>query len=146
MDTGIKNLEEMTDSRLMFEKKVPAFGYALISIVAIIIISLVVWSIKAPKTSVIKSGGIIQSKEKNYIMVPYSGEIESFNIKEGDLVKEGDVLFTLKSTELDMQEKQLVDQKVVLEEQLTLYKKLETCVKENKNHFSNPSFPCDFAH
>lgn len=136
MDKGIKNLEEMTDSRLMFEKKVPAFGYMLISIVAIIIISLIIWSIKAPKTSVIKSGGIIQSKEKNYIMVPYSGEIKSFNIKEGDLVKEGDVLFTLKSTELDMQEKQLADQKVILEEQLAMYRKLELSVKENKNHFS----------
>lgn len=136
MDKGIKNLEELTDSRLMFEKKVPAFGYVLISIIGFILVSLIVWSIKAPKTSVIKSGGLVQSKEKNYVMSPYSGKIVEFKVKEGDVVKKGDVLFTLSSDELDVQQKQITDQKELLEKQKAMYEKLRNSIKENKNLFS----------
>lgn len=136
MDNRIKNIEEMTDSRILFEKKVPAFGYFLISIVTILLVCIVVWSMRSPKTSVIKSAGLVQSKEKNYVMAPYSGEILSFDVEEGEVVKQGDILFTLSSVELDAQEKQLLDQKILLENQKEMYNKLEKSIKDNENYFS----------
>ena len=108
--TATKNILELKDSRLLFEKDLPPFGYILVSIIALALIGVVIWSTVTPKASVIKAQGLVESSNKNLIMAAYSGEINHFNIHEGSFVEEGDVLFTIKNAELELQQEQIQGQ------------------------------------
>ena len=44
MTTRIQNLSDLQDRRIMMEKKLPAFGYALILLVAFLMVFLVIWA------------------------------------------------------------------------------------------------------
>ena len=55
MGYRVKTLDEIKDSRLLYEKKVPPFGFILISVVLIFMGILTYWAYKTPKVSVIKS-------------------------------------------------------------------------------------------
>ena len=50
MTTRIQNLEDLQDRRIMMEKKLPAFGYALILLVSVLMVFLVVWSTQNKRT------------------------------------------------------------------------------------------------
>lgn len=131
----IKNMADIKDSRLLYEKDLPPFGYMLVSITALLLIAVLIWSLKTPKTFVIKSQGIVESTNKNYIMSPYTGKISKMNISEGSFVDEGDVLFTVESTELDLQEEQISGQIKVYSENVSQLKKLEQSIMDGENQF-----------
>ncbi|WP_288705508.1 HlyD family efflux transporter periplasmic adaptor subunit [uncultured Ruminococcus sp.] len=131
----VKNMADLKDSRLLYEKDLPPFGYMLVSIIAILLIAVLIWSLKTPKTFVIKSQDTIESTNKNYIMSPYTGKISKMNISEGSFVDAGDVLFTVESTELDLQEEQISGQIQVYSENVSQLKKLEQSVMDGENHF-----------
>ena len=80
MSKEIKTLDQLKDSRLLYEKKLPAFGYILILTITALLIITVIWSLKTPKIYMIKSSGIIQSTNKNYVMSPFTGQILDINI------------------------------------------------------------------
>lgn len=140
MEKQIKKLEQITDSQLMFDKKIPAFGYMMISIICIILIGIVVWSIKTPKIYTIQAKGTVTNINANYVMSSYTGEIEECYMREGMLVEEGDTLFTIKSTEYDLQEEQLKSNRLVYETRVKQYEKLIKSIKDDVNYFdsSNP--------
>ena len=52
-------------------------------------------------TTLIKGSGAIESSNSKNINSEVSAKVQSVNIKVGDRVKEGDVLFVLDSSELD---------------------------------------------
>lgn len=131
----ICNITELKDSRILYEKDLPPFGYMIVSITAILLIAVLIWSLKTPKTYVIKSQGTVESTNKNYIMSAYSGEISQMNISEGSFVEKGDLLFTVKSTELDLQEDQITGQIDLYTEKIGQLRKLERSVMDNKNYF-----------
>ena len=86
----VKKLEDLKDSRLLYEKTLPPFGYMIISSITLLLIAVVIWSLKTPKTYVIKSSGIVESVNKNYIMSSYTGEINEMYVEEGSYVEKGD--------------------------------------------------------
>ena len=131
----VKNMSELKDSRILYEKDLPPFGYMLVSLIAILLIAVVIWSINTPKTYVIKSSGTVESTNKNYIMSAYTGEISQMNISEGSYVEKGDILFTVKSTDLDLQEEQITGQIDVYTANVEQLKKLEKSVMDGKNYF-----------
>ena len=98
MAKQIKTMEQLRDSRLLFDKKIPAFGYFLILIITAFLAGAVIWSIKTPKIYMITAYGTVTSSDANYVMSGYTGEIGECNMREGMLVEEGDILFTIKST------------------------------------------------
>ena len=49
MNKQIKTLSQMRDSRLLFEKQLPPFGYFFIFLVTVFLAGVLLWSIKAPK-------------------------------------------------------------------------------------------------
>ena len=132
---SIKNISELKDSRLLYEKDLPPFGYIIVSLIAILLIAVITWSIKTQKSYVIKSQGVIESTNKNYIMSSYTGEINKMNISEGSFVETGDVLFTVKSTDLDLQEEQITGQIDVYTENINQLRKLEKSIMDGKNYF-----------
>lgn len=132
---SVKNMTDLKDSRLLYEKDLPPFGYIIISLISILLIAVVIWSVKTQKTYIIKSQGIVESTNKNYIMSAYTGEISHMNISEGSYVKKGDLLFTVKSTDLDLQEEQIDGQIEVYTENIKQLKKLEQSIMDGKNYF-----------
>ena len=131
----VKNISELKDSRILYEKDLPPFGYILVSLVALLMIAVVIWSVVTPKTYVIKSSGTVESTNKNYIMSAYTGEISQMNISEGSYVEKGDVLFTVKSTDLDLQEEQITGQIDVYTKNVDQMRKLEKSVMDAQNYF-----------
>lgn len=131
----VKTMEQLKDSRLLFDKKVPAFGYMIILIVTISLAAVVVWSTFAKKSYMIIAKGTVGSENSNYVMPSYTGEIEKNYMKEGKVVEEGDVLFTIKSTDYNLQKQQLIESKESYETQIAQQEKLVKSIKDNTNYF-----------
>lgn len=110
MTTTIRDITELQDRRIMMEKKLPPFGYALILLTAALMLFLVVWSTKNYRTYVSQSSGTVQAANKTYIMSSYSGSITELNVSEGTYVNEGDLIAHIKSTDLDMQQDSIQSQ------------------------------------
>ena len=136
MTTTIRDINELQDRRIMMEKKLPPFGYALILLTAALILFLVVWSTKNYRTYVSQSNGSVQAANKTYIMSSYSGSITELNIAEGTYVNEGDLIAHIKSTDLDMQQDSIQSQLDIYKKQKSQYEKLVKSIQDDKNYFS----------
>ena len=136
MTTTIRDINELQDRRIMMEKKLPPFGYALILLTAALILFLVVWSTKNYRTYVSQSSGSVQAANKTYIMSSYSGSSTELNIAEGSYVNEGDLIAHIKSTDLDMQQDSLQSQLDIYKKQKSQYEKLVKSIQDDKNYFS----------
>lgn len=136
MTTTIRDINELQDRRIMMEKKLPPFGYALILLTAALILFLVVWSTKNYRIYVSQSSGSVQAANKTYIMSSYSGSITELNIAEGSYVNEGDLIAHIKSTDLDMQQDSLQSQLDIYKKQKSQYEKLVKSIQDDKNYFS----------
>ena len=136
MTTTIRDINELQDRRIMMEKKLPPFGYALILLTAALILFLVVWSTKNYRTYVSQSSGSVQGANKAYIMSSYSGSITELNIAEGTYVNEGDLIAHIKSTDLDMQQDSIQSQLDIYKKQKSQYEKLVKSIQDDKNYFS----------
>ena len=136
MTTNIRDINEPQKRRIMMEKKLPPFGYALILLTAALILFLVVWSTKNYRTYVSQSSGSVQAANKTYIMSSYSGSITELNIAEGSYVNEGDLIAHIKSTDLDMQQDSIQSQLDIYKKQKSQYEKLVKSIQDDKNYFS----------
>lgn len=137
MKKRIQPLEQLKDSQLLFEKELPVFGYMLILIVGLFLAGAVAWSIHTPKVYTIQAQGTVSNRDANYVMCTYTGEIESSYMEEGKLVESGDVLFTIKSTDYDLQKEQLESNRLAYERQIEQYQKLVTSIKDDVNYFDS---------
>lgn len=135
MSRQIKTMEQLKDSRLLYDRKVPAFGYLILGIVTVLLAVVLVWSIRTPKTYVIKAGGVIESENKNYIMSGYTGEILQMFLSEGMVVEKGQPLFTVKSTDMNIQVTQLEEQRKTYEERVSQCEKLVESIEDDTNYF-----------
>lgn len=140
MKNKAKSLESLKDSRILFDKEPPAFGYFLIIVIGIVFLFTIVWSIYTPKMYTIQAKGVVTNKDANYVMCTYTGEIDINYMKEGLLVEQGDVLFTIKSTDYNLQEEQLVKSKQSFEKTVSQNERLVKSIKDDTNYFdeSNP--------
>ena len=135
MNNKVKSLEELKDSRLLFDKNPPAFGYMFIFTVTVFLVVAVIWSIKAPKIYTIQAQGTVSNEDANYVMCTYTGEIFDCNLTEGMIVEKGDVLFKVKSTDYDVQEEQLLLNKESYEKKIEKYELLVKSIKDDTNYF-----------
>ena len=133
------SLSELKDSRLLYEKDMPVFGYLLLIILLFLMTAVTTWGIKTTKPYIVKGNGTVESPNRNYVMTPFTGEISGVVIKEGDHVEKGDELFSVKSTDAEIQSKQIDNQKQIYEKEIGQYNKLVKSIKNNKNYFSSSS-------
>lgn len=131
----IKTLEQLTDARILFEKPFPPFGCFFLLIIVLFISGVLAWSIRSPKAYMITAYGCVTSSDANYVMSSYTGEIGECNMREGQLVEEGDILFKIKSIDYDVQQEQLEENRVVYEEQIAQYQLLVQSIKDDINYF-----------
>lgn len=134
-----RTLAELKDSKILYEKDVPAFGYMIVAVVALLLVGIIVWSIFTPKIYMVKATGAVTSENANYVMTAVTGSITDSNMVEGLLVEQGDVLFTVESTDYDLQILQLEESRGYYENRLKQYKKLVQSIKDDQNYFSASS-------
>ena len=134
--TTIQNLSDLQDRRIMMEKRVPPFGYAMILLVAGLLVFLTIWSTQNYRTYVSQSVGTVQASNKTYIMSSYSGSITELNISEGSYVNEGDLIAHVKSTDIDMQQDSYKSQLEIYQKQKAQYEKLLKSIQDDTNYFS----------
>ena len=139
MTTTIQNLNDLQDRRIMMEKRVPPFGYAMILLVGFLMVFLTIWSTQNYRTYVSQSAGSVQASNKTYIMSSYSGTLTELNISEGSYVNEGDLIAHVKSTDIDMQTDSYQSQLEIYEKQKSQYEKLLKSIQDDKNYFSETS-------
>ncbi len=141
MRKHIKSLENLKDSQILFDRNPPLFGYLLILIFCFFLGLAIVWSIKTPKVYTIQAQGTVTNTNANYVMCTYTGEIEHCNMTEGMLVEAGDILFTVKSTDYDLQKEQLENNRIAYEKQIEQNEKLVQSIKDDTNYFdaANPN-------
>ena len=90
MKKTIKSLDNLKDSRILYDKEPPIFGYLLIWILGAFLCAALVWSIHTPKMYTIQAQGVVTNEDANYVMCTYTGEIDVCNMEEGALVEQGD--------------------------------------------------------
>lgn len=131
----VYNLNEITDSKLLYDKKPPAFMNYIILLVTTLIVIGLVWANKSVKTYMVKGQGMVVSDNKSHIMTKASGEIKEVFIEEGKEVKEGDVLFTTNSLETDLQLEQINAQIEVYNARIHLLTQAEENATNGTNYF-----------
>lgn len=131
----VYNLNEITDSKLLYDKKPPAFMNYIILLVTTLIVIGLVWSNKSVKTYMVKGQGVVVSDNKSHIMTKSSGEIKEVFIEEGKEVKEGDVLFTTDGLETDLQLEQINSQIDTYNERIYLLTQAEENATNGTNYF-----------
>ena len=136
MTKSAKTLDELRDSRLLFEKVVPPFGYIITLVVLTLLIGVIVWSTRAPKIFEVISTGTVTNAEANYVMPAYTGTILDSVMEEGKIVAAGEKLFTIASNDYDLQAKQLEETRSVYEAKAAQYEKLVHSIQDNTNYFN----------
>ncbi len=114
--THIYNLDELQDRRIMMDKKLPPYGYALIILTGFLMVYLLLWSTKNYRTSSAefhRHGAGCQQDLHHVQLLRRHHRAERLR---GSYVNEGDLIAHIKSTDLDIQTESY-------ENQLALYKK-----------------------
>jgi len=129
------SLNEITDSKILYERKPPRFMNYIILVSLALIIAFLVWSTKSVKTYVVRGQGIVTTEKKSNIMSKVSGEIKEVYIEEGKEVKEGDILLVFNSPEPKYQLQQAEGQLAVLKKRIELLKRAESEATKGTNTF-----------
>ena len=132
----VYNLNEITDSRILYDKKTPKFMIVIILLVLALLIAFLVWADKSVKTYIVRGQGIVTTENKSNIMAKVSGEVKEVNVVEGKEVKAGDVLFSLNSAEPNLQLEQVNAQIAYDSKRIQLLERAEGDATKNKNGFS----------
>lgn len=137
MRIKISNLNELTDSREILESKPHPFVSIFISILVVILICALAWSYFGEIDTVAKANGIVRPNEKVHtVHSPIIGKVQGLYLKEGQKVKEGDLLFSIEQKEVL---KELGNRKTELgqiESELNLLNKYKVSIQQRKNQFS----------
>jgi len=135
MTKQIKTLDDLRDSQLLYEKKLPAFGYMIILIVVALLIATLIWSHVTPRVYIVRGSGVVMSENRAYIMSAFSGDLSSIYVRNGDFVEEGDFLFAINSPDFDLQRMQVDGRLESLLHQKEQLQRLEYSIQNNVNAF-----------
>ena len=100
MSNIIQNLDDITDSREMIEAKPHKFTIMFTYILLLLFSVAVAWSYFGKIDVVITARGIVKPVDKiKPVINEVDGKIKSINFKEGEIIKEGDILYELDTSE-----------------------------------------------
>jgi multidrug resistance efflux pump len=140
MAKQVKTLSDLKDSQLLYEKKLPAFGYMIVLLVVILLVATVIWSYVTPRVFIVQGSGFVVSENRAYIMSAFSGEVSYVYVRNGDFVEEGDLLFAIRSADFDLQRIQIDGGIEILLRKKEQQQRLENSIQNNVNKFdfNNP--------
>ena len=136
MSNIIQNLDDITDSKELIEAKphkfTSIFAYGLMGMLLVALI----WSYFGEIDIVTKTNGVIKSLNKTTsVLNEVEGKITSVNFKEGQEVKEGDVLYTLDCSDAVLNKENYEKQMETLEKDTENINKFRNSILENINYF-----------
>ena len=136
MKFKIENLEDLTDSRQVMESKPNRFISIFIGLILLIIVIAFLWLWYGEQEEVIKVSGIINLKEKSQVVSnEINGVVKEFYVKNGEEIKEGDIIYTLDNTSFLTQKNNLESQKEKIIKINEMHDKFIKSVNEGVNYF-----------
>ena len=103
----IYTFSELKESKLIYDRKPPAFGLIITFLTLAFVVGAILWACLSVKTYVVKATGLVTDDTKVYVMNSVAGEIKTIEVVEGQEVSEGDVILTLDTFQTDLQIAQL---------------------------------------
>lgn len=135
---NIQNLNELSDGKELLESKPNKFTRFFIYILFAILISFLLWAWFSTKEVVISVPGIVISNDDTYaISTMLTGAVKSVNIKNGQYVKTGDVLFTLDTKNDKTQLGGLEEQEKALDRNINDLNNLVKAINGDSNFINN---------
>ena len=136
MKFKIQNIDELSDSREILESKPHPFTSIFIYIILGLIIAALTWSWFSEKEIVVKGSGIVRPNEEIFkVSTLVSSKITGINVKNGEKVKEVDILYTLDSNDMEVQKKSTEDKMGLVKQDIDNLNKLKTSINDGKNYF-----------
>jgi multidrug resistance efflux pump len=138
MKAYIQDMGELTDSRELLESRpqpfISIFTYTLIAL----LLTAVIWSFLGEIDENIKAQGIVRPNQKiGSIRNQVAGKVESVNLKEGDYVKKGALLFTIEHSILDLQRDALAAECDKSTQELVYLDKFKKSILDGRNYFDS---------
>lgn len=134
----IYNLDQLTDSVELLEKKPPRFITWLLGVLFLTLLGFIIWAYVGKVDIVSKGTAIVQGKsDMSTIRTQIVGVIENISVHSGDEVKKGDILIQLKNQEL--LDKQNQFEKIVeqLENQKGMLEQLRNSIQSHRLSFND---------
>jgi multidrug resistance efflux pump len=136
----LKNIDEITDSREILESRPHPFVQILIYIIIAILIAAFLWSWFSEKEIVVKATGVVEPNKSTTIVASESaGKVTAVNIKDGDKVKAGQVLYTIDHSSLDAQKTAYEADLKLMTTEVNNLNKLKQSITDGKNYFNQNS-------
>lgn len=132
------DINEMSDSRELYESRPnPWFSILIYTILAIVIVALT-WMYFGKIDIVVKSDGIIRPNSQVATVVnTYGGEIESVQIEDGSKVNLGDVLYIINHDDLLLEQEFYGEQLADNEKKIKMFYKYKKSIEDGVNYFEN---------
>ncbi|MGU8478573.1 HlyD family efflux transporter periplasmic adaptor subunit [Clostridium perfringens] len=138
MKFKIDDIENLSDSRQVMESKPNKLMFILLYIIIALIVTFFIWSWFSEKEIVVKVNGVVrQNSEIQAVSNIIQGEVESVKMKNGENVSKGEVLFKIKSTELEDKKSQIDEQIEYIDTDNKNLEKLNKSINDNTNYFEN---------
>ncbi len=103
----IYTFSELKESKLIYDRKPPAFGIIMTLLTLVFVIGALLWAGFSTKTYVVRASALVDNESKINLMNTVSGKVKSLNVTEGQEVEEGDVILVIDSFETELQIAQL---------------------------------------
>ena len=138
MKFKIDDIENLSVSRQVMESKPNKLMFILLYIIIALIVTFFIWSWFSEKEIVVKVNGVVRpNSEIQAVSNIIQGEVESVKMKNGENVSKGEVLFKIKSTELEDKKSQIDEQIEYIDTDNKNLEKLNKSINDNTNYFEN---------
>lgn len=134
------NINEMSDSREIYESKPnPFLSIFIYTILGIIVISII-WMYFGKIDVVVKSDGMIRpNNQVSTVVNTYGGSLKAVYIEDGSSVKEGDTLYVIDHKDLDTELSYYRGQLTDTKNSLKMLNKYKKSVENGINYFTDNS-------
>ena len=139
------DISDLSDSREVMMQKTPrAISWFILTVVIIVLAVLIFSCFGKIETHIKATGEIRPIEATSSIKSICSGKITNFSFSDGDLVKKGDIILSLDSDPYIEQKNTVESQISAKKSQIDNYKKLNDCIKNDKNIFDEQIEPIFF--
>lgn len=132
------NINEITDSREVYDSKPNIVLTIFIYVILGLFITALLWMYFGRIDIVVKSDGMLRpSDQVATVMNTYSGTLEQVNVKDGSKVKKGDILYTINHDDLSLELSYYREQIEDVDNTLDLLTRYKKSIENGMNYFDH---------